>query len=96
MDVRILDCQFGERYYKQNKPLDKRLWLQGMRKLGCGTHVQTKSFVFYPEYAVVPTEHVSKWKLQFLHQEKLSKLKEEICAKHQVKTIIKHFCLASK
>ena len=65
-----------------------------MRKLGCGARVQTKSFVLYPEYAVVPTEHVSK--LQCLHQEKLSELKEEICAKHQVKTIIKHFCLASK
>ena len=72
-DVRILDCQFGEKYYKQNKPLGKRLWLQGTRKLGCGAHIQTKSFVLYPEYAVVPTEHVSKWKLQCLRQEKLRK-----------------------
>ena len=32
-DVRTLDCQFGEKYYKQKKPLGKRLWLQGTRKL---------------------------------------------------------------
>ena len=37
-DVRTLDCQFGEKYYKQKKPLGKRLWLQGTRKLGCAAH----------------------------------------------------------
>ena len=64
-DVRTLDCQFGEKYYKQKKPLGKRLWLQGTRKLGCAAHVQIKSF---PECAVIPSEHISKWKLQCLRQ----------------------------
>lgn len=47
--------------------------------------------MLYPEYAVIPSENVSKWKLQCLCQEKLSKLKENIHAKNQIKTIIKHF-----
>lgn len=90
-DVRTLDCQFGEKYYKQKKPLGKRLWLQGTRKLGCAAHIQIKSFVLYPDYAVISSENVSKWKLQCLRQEKLSKLREDIHAKSPVKTIIKHF-----
>ena len=93
-DVRILDCQFGEKYCKQNKPLGKQLWLQGTRKLGCGAHIQTKSFVLYPcRVCSCTNRDVSKWKLQCLHQEKLSKLKEEVCAKHQVRAIIKYFVL---
>ena len=44
-DVRTLDCQFGEKYYKQKKPLGKRLWLHGTRKLGCAAHIQIKSFM---------------------------------------------------
>lgn len=47
--------------------------------------------MLYPEYAVIPSEIVSKWKLQCLRQEKLSKLKENIHAKNPIKTIIKHF-----
>ena len=69
----------------------KRLWLQGTRKLGCAAHVQIKSCVLYLEYAVIPSEHVSKWKLQCLRQKKLSKLKEDIHANNPIKIIIKHF-----
>ena len=84
--VRSLDCQFGEKYYKQKKPLGKHLWLQGTRKLGCAAHIQIKSFVLYADYAVIPSENVSKWKLQCLCLEKLSKLREDIRAKNPVKT----------
>ena len=94
-DVRTLDCQFGEKYYKQKKPLGKRLWLQGTRKLGCAAHIQIKSFVLYPEYAVIPSETVSKWKLQCLHQEKLSKLKENSC-KESNQDHNQAFCISPK
>ena len=76
-DVRTLDCQFGEKYYKQKKPLDKRLWLQGTHKLECAALVQIKSF---PECAVIP---VSIY-LIVSYNVYVSKLKEDILANNPI------------
>ena len=34
-EIKLLDCQFGEMYYKQKPPKGERLRLQGSRKRGC-------------------------------------------------------------
>ena len=47
--------------------------------------------MLYPEYGVILSENVSKWKLQCLRQEKLSKVREDMHANNPFKTITKHF-----
>ena len=68
-DAKVYDRQFGDKYYKK-KPVKGKL--QGSRKVGCGAHVEVKSFVLYPEYAVSDAEKegLSKWKLRCLYEEK--------------------------
>ena len=63
-----LDCQFGDKYYKKKSVIGKQLWLQGSQKVGCGAHVEVKSFALYPEYVVSDAEKegLSKWKLRCL------------------------------
>ena len=49
--MKLLDCQFGPKYYKQKPIQGKRLWLQSTRKIGCNAHVEVKAFTLYPEFA---------------------------------------------
>ena len=73
-DTKVYDCQFGDQYYKKKPVKGKRLWLQGSRKVGCGAHIEVKSFVLYPEYAIGDAEEAqetSKWKLRCLYEERM-------------------------
>ena len=71
METKLLDCQFGPKYFKEKPVQGKRLWLQGTRKIGCKAHVEVKAFNLYPEYAVTKreTDGLSNWKLRCLQEE---------------------------
>ena len=43
-EEKLLDCQFGPKYFKQKPVQGKRLWLQSTRKIGCNAHVEVKAF----------------------------------------------------
>ena len=51
-ETRMLDCQFGQKYYKQKPKQRKKMWLQGTRKMGCMAHIEVKIFTLYTEYAI--------------------------------------------
>ena len=51
-EVKLLDCQFGEKYYKQTPPKGERLQLQGSRKRGCPSHITVKSYILYLSYGI--------------------------------------------
>ena len=48
----LLDCQYGQKYYKQKPKQGNEVWLQGTRKVGYMAHVEVKSFKLYPQYAI--------------------------------------------
>ena len=91
-EVKLLDCQFGEKYYKQKPPKGERLWLQGTRKHGCAAHITVKSYTLYPSNGIDKADKtLSKWKLRCLCAERLSKLREDLAAKKEIKTDTKYF-----
>ena len=47
-EKRILDCQYGKKYYKSRELTGKRLYLQGTRKQGCTAHIELTEYVTYP------------------------------------------------
>ena len=85
-EVKLLDCQFGEKYYKQQPPKGKRLWLQGSRKRGCAAHITVKSYILYPSYGINKEDKaLSKWKLRCLCTQRLNELREDLAAKKEIK-----------
>jgi len=91
-EVKLLDCQFGEKYYKQKPTKGEKLWLQGTRKHGCAAHITVKSYTLYLSYGIdKENKKLSKWKLRCLCTERLSKLREDLVAKKEIKTDTKYF-----
>ena len=57
--VSLLDCQYGEHYWKEKKEKEnkkKRLKLQGSRKIGCHAHIRTHTYTLYPDFQLSPDE----------------------------------------
>lgn len=77
VETRRLDCQFGQRYYKEKAQKSTRLKLQGSRKLGCHAHIQVKKCIVYPEYKVTE-EELKQLSLRTLKEKKMSALKLEL------------------
>ncbi len=92
-DTKVLDCQFGAKYFKQQPVKGKRLWLQGTRKVGCRAHVEVKAFTLYPDFAVSKSEKegLSKWKLRCLQEEQIKALKSKLAKGQPVKSLTKYF-----
>ena len=69
-ETRVLDCQYGQQYYKQRPKQGKKMWLQGTRKIGCMAHVEIKTYVLYPQYAISKEEKegLSNWQLRYLRE----------------------------
>jgi hypothetical protein len=72
-ESKLLDCQFGPKYFKQKPVKGKKLWLQSSRKIGCEACVEVKSFILYPEFNISKNERdgLSKWKLRNLQEERI-------------------------
>ena len=91
----MLDCQFGQHYFKVKKCKDnsRRTILQGTRKVGCLAHIQIKSYTLYPEFSVSATDKVSisAWKLRILKQEKLQELYKAISSGKELTRVKKFF-----
>ena len=94
-EMKVLDCQFGGKYYKEKSKQGKKVWLQGTRKMGCMAHIEVKGFTLYPEYGINQCEKVglSKWKVQCLKEDKLKELNKMLRAKNPVKQKLSTMCL---
>ena len=51
-EKRTMDCQYGQQYYKPRTTLNKRVRLQGTRKMGCKAHIIQRQYILYPEFAI--------------------------------------------
>ena len=72
------DCQFGQHYYKQEPKIDKKVWLQGTRKIGCAAHIEVKSYMLLYTLSTTDDDFLSKWKLRCRKKEKLNELKHKL------------------
>lgn len=59
----FLDCQYGERYWKERKKSNKRLRLQNSRKIGCHAHIMIHTYTLYPDFQIKMT-NLSQYKLR--------------------------------
>ena len=72
---RIMDCQFGKKYYKNRQTKGKRQFLQGTRKVGCFAHIECKTYTTFPEYKIKEdVSSMSSWKLRGLKEDKMRQL----------------------
>ena len=58
-EVRILDCQYGEHYFKKREKGSKTLRLQGSRKIGCQAKIRIKCYTTYPDDALPDTTNMT-------------------------------------
>lgn len=80
-----MDCQHGNQYYKSRKSLNKRVRLQGSRKMGCKAHIVQRQYILYPEFAV-SSSYESKRQERLAKEESLKQLRLLIENKKPVKT----------
>ena len=77
-EERVMDCQHGQKYYKKSHTsAQKRLRLQGTRKIGCQAKIHIKKYTLYPEFAVSQVQK-SKRALKSSMQQKIEELQENI------------------
>ena len=85
-----MDCQYGHQYYKSRQTLNKRVRLQGTRKMGCKAHIVQRQYILYPEFSVATT-YDSKRKERLAKEECLNQLRAHIGSnKPEVFTILFH------
>ena len=85
-ETKLLDCQFGPKYFKQRPVEGKRLWLQSSRKVGCKASVEVKAFVLYPEFTIGKGEWdgLSQWKLRTLQEDRIKMIRDYFLSNKQV------------
>ena len=73
-EKRILDCQYGLKYYKGREFTGERLCLQGTMKQGCSAHIHT--YIPYPVSSYTkPRSKMKEWKVK---KEVLQELRKAI------------------
>ncbi len=77
VETRRLECQFGQRYYKEKPQKSSRLKLQGSRKIGCHAHIEVKKCTVYPDYRVTE-EEMKRLTLRTLREKKMNTLKLQL------------------
>ena len=88
-ETKLLNCQFGPKYFKKKPVKGKKLWLQSSRKVGCEARVEVKMFVLYSEFSIGKREWdgLSKWKLRALQGDRIKMIREDLQLKKPIKTI---------
>ena len=78
-EIRKMDYQFRNHYYKEKRTGKGRTCLQGTRKLGCPAHIEVHVITLYPEYQLSSTDSMSGVKkLKDVKQEKLRELRSNL------------------
>ena len=80
-ETRVLDCQFGNHYYKGKPQKSSRVLVQGTRKKGCPAHITTKKCIIYPDFKVNEHEQCT---LRTSQEKKMQELKKALFDKQPV------------
>ena len=77
-ESKLLDCQFGPKYFKQ-KPI------KGKKEV--------KSFILYPEFNISKSERdgLTKWKLRKLQEDRIQMIREDLQLNKPIKKVNKYF-----
>ena len=86
--VQILDCQYGQHYFKKREKGNKIMRLQGSRKIGCQAKIRIKCCKIYPDYAVPDTSNMT---LRQAKQAVLNKLHKALESDERVTIERKYF-----
>ena len=82
-----MDCQYGQQYYKPRTTLNKRVRLQGTRKMGCKAHIIQRQYILYPEFAIPSScSYESMRQERLAKEEKLHQLRDHLNSQKPVKT----------
>ena len=82
-ETRVLDCQFGVKYYKDKLQKSSRVLVQGSRKKGCAAHITIKKCISYPDFQVNLHDDCT---LRTLQVNKMHELKKALTNKQVVTT----------
>ena len=86
-EKRTMDCQYGQQYYKPRTTLNKRVRLQGTRKMGCKAHIIQRQYILYPEFAIPSScSYESMRQERLAKEEKLHQLRDHLNSQKLVKT----------
>ena len=88
-EIRKMDCQFGQHYYKEKKSKSTRVCVQGTRKMGCKAHIVIREHILYPEFNV-PVENLTDWKLRMMRADKLKSLWDAVTSGESIKSISRY------
>ena len=90
-EVRILDCQYGEHYFKKREKGSKTLRLQGSRKIGYQAKIRIKCYTTYPDHALPDTTNMTSRQAKQTQQNALDKLRKALESGEKVNTDTKYF-----
>ena len=90
-EVRILDCQYGEHYFKKREKGSKTLRLQGSRKIGCQAKIRIKCYTTYPDHALPDTTNMTSRQAKQTQQNALDKLRKALESGEKVNMDTKYF-----
>ena len=76
-EKRIMDCQHGKQYYKLRQTTNKRVCLQGTRKMGCKAHIIQRQYILYPEFAIAKS-YESKRQERLAKEVRLKQLRDHL------------------
>ena len=90
-EKQTLDCQHGDEYFKQRQPLNKRVRLQGSRKMGCKAHIILRQYILYPDYAILKhLTFTSKYQERRARQQRLDELRADMRSKLSITKVVKY------
>ena len=94
-EIRELDCQFGNHYFKPKQSVASgRIHLQGTRKIGCKAHVVVRTITVFSDYHLSPDEaSLGSRKLKEKKKEKLQQLQLALANNKQVNKTTKYHVL---
>ena len=92
-EKRMLDCQYGKKYYKSRKLTGKRVYLQGTRKQGCNARIELSEYILYSKFDISTELNLcsSEKAKRILREQKLNELKELLKNGEEVQVSKKYF-----
>ena len=90
-EIRKLDCQFGNHYYKEHQGASSHTRPQGTRKIGCRAHITVRTTTLFPEFQLseVESTEFGARKLKQRKQELLASLQEALSQRKSLQTCTK-------
>ena len=89
--MRILDCQYGEHYFKKREKGSKTLRLQSSRKIGCQAKIRMKCYTTYPDHALPDTTNMTSRQAKQTQKNALDKLRKALESGEKVNMDTKSF-----